>query len=221
MEKTDKEKRIQELWQECMEDSPDMDKIEEMLDGLSDISELYAAFGAEDDECYVFLRNDFLSRFIDEYMQTINKFWFGYEKYDEKLKQWVHVPPREPRPMIMRETHARDMILVFLEHGYDPKAVDGKVGLACLDALVWSNFNDELVNIADMLIKAGADPSLKTEDGDNILDAIDWHRGGSDWYYEGIEDDDYLDNRDALDAYYDLCERWLEWRKRQRHMTTL
>ncbi len=201
---------IKKLWDECMAYPPNLKRIENTLNGLSDISVLYSAYGAEDDPDYIYHRNDFLSYFLDEYMLNINKDWFGYYEYDSEIKGWKFIPPVEPLPKIKRETFAVNIVKLFLDHGYDPKACGGKVGTSCLDALVWSHFNNELVKVASLLIKAGADPSLTDEEGDSVPDIIDFHRSGTDWYYEGIEEDDYLDNRLALDSYYDLCMEKME-----------
>ena len=195
--------KISELRTACYEYPPDLEKIEELIGQIKDIEDLYSAYGPKESEDFVFDHNDFLSDYIDSYMNEINKGWFGYDVYDEETHRFRFIKPENPLPILKHETYAPEIIRLFLERGYDMKALDGKVGLACLEALVYSGFNDEMEKVAGMLLAAGADPHLKVYDDESIFEILESHRGGPDWSF----DDDYLDNRKALDAYYGLCEK--------------
>ncbi len=201
---------INELWESCMEYPPKQEKIRKILDEIKEISVLYSAFGEIDDPNDIFRTNDFLSNFLEEYMVTINKDWFGYNQYDSTTSEWKYIPPIEPTHKIRHETYVVNIVKMFLEYGYDMCAADGKVGASCLDALVYSFFNDELVNVAKLLITAGANPKFPIEDGMSILDNIYSHCVSNEWYYPGIEEDDYLDNRFAMDSFYELCAKTVE-----------
>ena len=195
------DERLIELKELCNQYPPDMKRIEEELDKIDDFSVFYSAYGPIEEEGYVWIYNDFLAAFISEYLEVINKDRFGYYTYDSIAGEWHFNEPKEEKTELNREHYAVDIIRLFLRKGYDMRAVDGKVGASCLDALVYSNFNDDMVEVARMLMDAGANPFLEDEDGDSPYESLLCHDSG-DLGYE----DPYLDNDRALMEFYILCQ---------------
>ena len=72
---------------------------------------------------------------------------------------------------------------LFLKHGFDVSANDGINGAVCLRELCWSFYDHYILHIAELLLNAGADPSIDTTpDGDfeelvGVLNCIAWKSG--------------------------------------------
>ena len=183
----------------CYEYPPKLRKIEKILEQIEDFHDFYN----EINEDYVIFHEDFLGTFISEYFVRINEDWFGKYIYNEKTKQYDFYLP-ETLPKLKREKYATKIIKLFLKHGYDLGAHAGLVGASCLRALVVSLFNDELCNVALLLLSYGADPTIGCEEGyDTIADIEDSYLGLMD--IRGCLEDDYLYNLPALYKYAEIC----------------
>lgn len=97
---------------------------------------------------------------------------------------------------------------LFLKHGYDVSANDNLNGAVCLDRLCWSFYDHYILHVAELLLNAGADPSIDlSDDGDfeeniGILNSISWKSGN--W------NTGYYDTANLFEAYYLMAERALE-----------
>ncbi len=191
--------RLQEL---CFEYPPNLQKIEEILDEVSDFHDFYYINLGTD---YVMDNSDFLGWFISEYFTRINEDWFGKYVYNEETEEYDFIcPDRDNLPELKRETYVTEIVKLFLEHGYDLHHLHGLVGASCLDALVYSYFNDEMCNIARLLIEHGADPTIGNEEGDTVIDTIEGHYFAQE-DIRGCLEDDYLDNLPSSQEYAKIC----------------
>lgn len=196
--------QIEELKKLCYEYPPNLEKIDQVLAEVSDFHDFYYYdLGPRDN--FVQDNADFLGNFIFNYFEIINEGWFGKYVYNKQTKRYDFIAP-EILPELIRETYAPKIIELFLNHGYDMSYMSGLVGASCLSALVYSDFNDELVKVAKMLIQHGANPFICDEEGCNTLDTIEYHMVGLLEYGSCLEDD-YLYNRAALEEFYDICDR--------------
>ena len=90
---------------------------------------------------------------------------------------------------------------LFIQKGFDVSANEGKNGASCLNKLCWSLYDQYVVEVAERLLIAGADPniSMDEEDEHGIIDSIDWKLGS--WMIGEYED------ANMFEAYYLLAER--------------
>ena len=97
---------------------------------------------------------------------------------------------------------------LFLKHGYDVSVNDGLNGAACLRWLCWSSYDHYILHTAELLLNAGADPSIDLSDighiegNVGILNSISWRTG--DWMTGEY------DSANIFEAYYLMAERALE-----------
>ena len=203
-EQTEKEKnreKIDELEKLCFEYPPDLKRIDTVLGQVTDFSPFYY-FNLRFD--YVMDNADFLGWFLSEYFKKINVKWFGEYVINEETKEFEYIKP-DILPELKRETYAPKIVSLFLKHGYNLNYLSGLVGASCLNALVYSYFNDELCTVAKLLIKNGADPTIGDEEGLNAIDTIeDSYLGKRD--IRGCLEDDYLDNLNASYKYAKICK---------------
>ena len=92
---------------------------------------------------------------------------------------------------------------LFLASGYDVHANDGMNGGECLRMLCWSSYDAYVLEIAEMLLDAGADPNYcckeeTDEDEEGVLEAVSWKLGS---WYTG----EYL-SANLFEAYYRMIE---------------
>ncbi len=90
---------------------------------------------------------------------------------------------------------------IFLSSGYDVHANDGMNGGECLRSLCWSSYDGFILEIAELLLDAGADPNYSYSDDSEksgILDDISWKLG---YWHTG----EYLE-ADLFEAYYRMIE---------------
>lgn len=96
---------------------------------------------------------------------------------------------------------------LFLKHGYDVSVNDRLNGAVCLDRLCWAFYDHYILHVAELLLNAGADPSIDlSDDGDyegsvGILNSISWKSGS--W------NTGYYDTANIFEAYYLMAERVL------------
>ncbi len=143
-------KDISELYRLCTEYPPDLEKIEEKLASLNDISVLYGidkSTGEKGDP------EDFLSELILDYFYRINGEF--KDNGEGNCKSFDEEP--------IHEDYIVDIIKIFLRYGYDMRAYSGKIGAACLKSLVYSGFKEHLMEVAQILIDNGADPGKVTK----------------------------------------------------------
>lgn len=94
---------------------------------------------------------------------------------------------------------------LFLKHGYDVSANDGINGAICLRRLCWSSYDHYILHTAELLLDAGADPSIDLfdvghiEGNIGILNSISWRSG--DWMTGEY------DSANINEAYYLMAER--------------
>lgn len=90
---------------------------------------------------------------------------------------------------------------IFLSLGYDVHANDGMNGGECLRSLCWSSYDGFILETAELLLDAGADPNYSHSDGAEktcLLDDISWKLG----YWQTGE---YL-AANLFEAYYRMIE---------------
>ena len=90
---------------------------------------------------------------------------------------------------------------IFLSSGYDVRANDGMNGGECLRNLCWSSYDGYILEIAELLLDAGADPNYSYSDDSEksgILDDISWKLG---YWHTG----EYLE-ANTFEAYYRMIE---------------
>lgn len=68
---------------------------------------------------------------------------------------------------------------LFLDNGYDVTANDEMNGAECLRNLCWSSYDKYVLHTAEMLLDAGANTRVNTDedDEDGVLDSISWKFG--------------------------------------------
>ena len=174
---------MKELEVLCFEYPPDLKKTDKILSQVEDFHIFYLPYLCHD---YIADNADFLSWVISEYFDRIND-----DYYNQKGN-------------VRKETYITKIVELFLKHGYDLHCMFGLVGASCLDALVYSGFNEELCNVAKLLLDHGADPTIGDEDGLNILDKIESHcfcvkDNRADYT------DEYFDNLNALYEFKKMC----------------
>lgn len=100
---------------------------------------------------------------------------------------------------------ALEVTKLFLKHGYDVAANDGFNGAACLTRLCWGFYDHYILDVAELLIDAGADCSIDIMDHDadksNLLSSIGWKLGS---WMTG-----YCNDANIFTAYYEMVERHL------------
>ena len=106
---------------------------------------------------------------------------------------------------------------LFLENGFDVSANNGLNGSTCLHGLCWSLYSQYILEVAELLLIAGADPTINhdpdedDEDNRGLLGSIGWKLGY--WCVaNGLEEelkDAYLDDANIFEAYYLMVERFL------------
>ncbi|SFR69721.1 hypothetical protein [[Clostridium] aminophilum] len=101
---------------------------------------------------------------------------------------------------------------IFLENGFDVKENSGHNGASCLLQLCWSFYDQYILDVAELLLDAGADPTVKTSEDDErgVMDSID---GKLDYWSMGEMTDcptEYYDSANIFEAYYAMVDRALE-----------
>ena len=71
-----------------------------------------------------------------------------------------------------------EIIRFFLDNGYDVTMNNGRHGAEALSALCWSTYDKAILEAAELLLDAGADPLCLDVDGNNVLYSIDWKLSG-------------------------------------------
>ena len=68
---------------------------------------------------------------------------------------------------------------LFLDNGYDVTANDEMNGAECLRNLCWSSYDKYVLHTAEMLLDAGANTRVNTDedDEDGVMDSISWKFG--------------------------------------------
>ena len=68
---------------------------------------------------------------------------------------------------------------LFLDNGYDVTANDEMNGAECLRNLCWSSYDKYVLHTAEMLLDAGANTRMNTDedDEDGVMDSISWKFG--------------------------------------------
>ena len=99
---------------------------------------------------------------------------------------------------------------LFVKHGFDVSANEGKNGASCLSALCWSSYDEYILHIAERLLELGADSTISTEgelDEENrgVLSSIAWKFG----YWNTGE----YDSANMFVAYYEMIKRHQEGKK--------
>ncbi len=106
---------------------------------------------------------------------------------------------------------------LFLDNGFDVTENDGKNGAACLHELCWSLYDQHVLEVAELLLNAGADPSINRDDEDEngVMDSISWRLG----YWCTAQWDENpsqtYDTANIYEAYELMIERRLENKKYQ------
>lgn len=94
---------------------------------------------------------------------------------------------------------------LFLKHGFDVSANEGRNGASCLHALCWSSYDRYILPIAEKLLDAGADSTIaydekdKEDDDMGVLSSISWKFGS--WYTGDYE------SANMFVAYYEMVDR--------------
>ncbi len=113
---------------------------------------------------------------------------------------------------------------LFLEMGFDVSANNGKNGATCLHRLCWSLYDQYIVEVAELLLDAGADPTInldpeeEDEEDHGVLSSIGFKLGGWDI---GSDDKElikigYLEDANIFEAYYLMVERFLAGKEYKR-----
>lgn len=94
---------------------------------------------------------------------------------------------------------------LFLKHGFDVSANEGRNGASCLHALCWSSYDRYILPIAEKLLDAGADSTIaydekdKEDDDMGVLSSISWKFGS--WHTGDYE------SANMFVAYYEMVDR--------------
>lgn len=97
------------------------------------------------------------------------------------------------------------LVKVFMDNGFDVHKNDGKNGAMCLHELCWSTYDEYTLQIAEVLLDAGADSTINIYDEDEdeesggILDSIGWKL--AEWTVGSCE------CANMFEAYYKMIER--------------
>lgn len=94
-----------------------------------------------------------------------------------------------------------EMTKLFLSAGYDVRANNGLNGAACLSQLCWSSYDGYVLETAEMLLDAGANPNYRygdDQDEEGVLDDISWKLGN---WHTG-----YYLTANLFEAYYRMIE---------------
>ena len=107
---------------------------------------------------------------------------------------------------------AVELTKLFLANGFDVTTNEGINGAACLHELCWSLYDQYVLEVAELLLNAGADPLLNRydEDENGVMDSISWRLG---YWCTAKWDDNPAETYDVANIYeaYELMvERRLE-----------
>lgn len=100
---------------------------------------------------------------------------------------------------------------LFIKHGFDVKANEGKNGESCLCALCWSSYDHYVLHVAELLFDAGArnrdgyKKDADEYDERGVLNSIEWKFG---YWHTGN-----YDSANMFEAYYLLANRALKGKK--------
>lgn len=91
---------------------------------------------------------------------------------------------------------------LFLENGFDVSANNGKNGASCLSSLCWSLYDQYILDLAELLLEEGSDPTVYVYEDENraLLYDIGCKKGGS-WAT------DYYDDANIFEVYFRMIER--------------
>ncbi len=141
---------------------------------------------------------DWLS--LEQYIASLGE---SINTYDENMEETIlseaYISHRKVGSVNVRLTE------LFLKHGFDVKANEGKNGASCLEALCWSSYDQYVLHVAERLLDIGADSTIGEEDDpDNpgVLSSISWKEG----YWHTGE----YDAANMFMAYYEMV-----WRQQQ------
>lgn len=142
---------------------------------------------------------------LEEYISGLGDEINAYDEgEDETILSELYSSHRHPGSVNVRLTE------LFIKHGFDVKANEGKNGESCLCALCWSSYDHYVLHVAELLFKAGArdrDGYVKdaADDETGVLSSISWKFG---YWYTGE-----YDSANMFVAYYILAERALVGKK--------
>lgn len=93
---------------------------------------------------------------------------------------------------------------LFLKHGFEVSANEGRNGASCLRALCWSSYDRYVLHVAERLLEVGADSTISADEEDTsenkgVLSSIAWKSG---YWHTG----DY-DAANMFVAYYEMVDR--------------
>lgn len=163
-----------------------------------------------------------MKEIVDKIYKQVNKKeidWEKLEEYISGLGDEINTYDEEENESILSElysSHSHPGIVnvrlteLFIQHGFDVKANEGKNGESCLCALCWSSYDHYVLHMAELLFKAGArdrDGYVKdaADDETGVLSSISWKFG----YWHTGE----YDSANMFVAYYIMAERALAGKK--------
>ncbi len=153
---------------------------------------------------------------IDKLHRELNKKsidWDGVEEYVGSLGESINMYDKDGEESILSEAYMshqkagyvnEKLTDMFIKHGFDVSANEGKNGASCLRALCWSSYDKYILHIAEKLLELGADSTISSEediDDENkgVLSSIAWKFG----YWNTGE----YDSANMFVAYYEMVER--------------
>ncbi|WP_352397230.1 hypothetical protein [[Clostridium] aminophilum] len=105
--------------------------------------------------------------------------------------------------------NALELTRLFLENGFDVTANNGRNGASCLHKLCWSFYDQYILDVAELLLDAGADTTIAMDEDDEegVLGSIS---SKLDYWSMGEMTDcpsDYYYSANIFEAYYLMAER--------------
>ena len=140
--------------------------------------------------------------------------WEKCESYIKELKPYINdrydIDDCILSHFISEHHNGKDLlrlVKLFIENGFDVNGNNGRNGASCLHELCWSTYDEYILQIAELLLDAGADSTLpydenEVEDTDKekgVLDSISWKRGY--WTIGSCE------SANIFEAYYKMIQR--------------
>ena len=164
-----------------------------------------------------------MKEIVDKIYKQVNKKeidWEQLEEYISGLGDEINVYDEEEDESILSELYSSHshpgsinirLTEMFIKHGFDVNANEGKNGESCLCALCWSSYDHYILHVAELLFKAGArdrdgyEKGADDDDEGGVLSSIGWKFG----YWNTGE----YDSANMFVAYYILAERALAGKK--------
>lgn len=135
--------------------------------------------------------------------------WNLLEKYIISLGDYINHYDEEYEECILSQAYMEhkdgkdnlQLTELFIKHGFDVTANEGRNGVSCLRALCWSSYDKYILKIAEMLLDAGvnASISIKEDEDEGVLSCISWKFGG--W------NTGEYDSANIFAAYYEMIDR--------------